>query len=421
MIGERTTTHATAMRFLPRLFRKAIGQGTLTFSAPRFGPETYGGVGPGPDVAIRFTDASWDWKILLNPELRFAEAYMDGILVIEEGSVADLVNLFYVNKRRFDMSANQIAVNGVLRKLKRFQQHNPIARARANAEAHYNIGNDLYRLMLDSDMQYSCAYFPTGEETLEEAQLLKKRLIASKLRLEPGQRVLDIGCGWGGLALYLAKVADVEVVGVSLASEQLDLARARAKAEGLEHRVSFELQDYREIIGTFDRVVSVGMLEHVGAHHLQDYFLNVRDRLNPDGVALIHSIVTKAPPGITSAFIRKYIFPGGYSPAISEVFGAVERSGLWPLDAEVLRLHYALTLEHWSQRFAEHRDEARDLYDERFCRMWELYLAAAGGVFRYGSNAVLHLQLGRERDAVPVTRDYLGEAGAALAERESGI
>lgn len=421
MIGERTTTHATAMRFLPRLFRKAIGQGTLTLSAPRFGPETYGGVGPGPDVAIRFTDASWDWKILLNPELRFAEAYMDGILVIEEGSVADLVNLFYVNKRRFDMSANQIAVNGVLRKLKRFQQHNPIARARANAEAHYNIGNDLYRLMLDSDMQYSCAYFPTGEETLEEAQLLKKRLIASKLRLEPGQRVLDIGCGWGGLALYLAKVADVEVVGVSLASEQLDLARARAKAEGLEHRVSFELQDYREIIGTFDRVVSVGMLEHVGAHHLQDYFLNVRDRLNPDGVALIHSIVTKAPPGITSAFIRKYIFPGGYSPAISEVFGAVERSGLWPLDAEVLRLHYALTLEHWSQRFAEHRDEARDLYDERFCRMWELYLAAAGGVFRYGSNAVLHLQLGRERDAVPVTRDYLGEAGAALAERESGI
>lgn len=409
------------MRFLPRLFRKAIRKGTLTLSAPGFGPETYGGEGPGPAVAIAFTDASWDWKILLNPELRFAEAYMDGILVIEEGSVADFVNLFYVNKRRFDMSANQIAVNGVLRRLKRFQQHNPIARSRANAEAHYNIGNDLYRLMLDSDMQYSCAYFPTGRETLEEAQLLKKRLIAAKLRLEPGQRVLDIGCGWGGLALYLARVAEVEVVGVSLASEQLDLARSRARAEGLDGRVTFALQDYREVTGTFDRVVSVGMLEHVGAHHLQDYFLNVRDRLSEDGVALIHSIVTKAPPGITSAFIRKYIFPGGYSPAISEVFGAVERSGLWPLDAEVLRLHYAYTLEHWSRRFAEHRDEARALYDERFCRMWELYLAAAGGVFRHGSNAVLHLQLGRERDAVPITRDYLAEARARLAERETGI
>ena len=205
---------------------------------------------------------------------------------------------------------------------------------------------------------------------------------------------------------------------MSLASEQLALARERAKAAGLEHRVSFELLDYREVTGTFDRVVSVGMLEHVGAHHLQDYFLNVRDRLAEDGVALIHSIVTKAPPGITSAFIRKYIFPGGYSPAISEVFGAVERSGLWPLDAEVLRLHYALTLEHWAKRFAEHRAEAAALNDERFCRMWELYLAAAGGVFRYGSNAVLHLQLGRERDAVPVTRDYLRDAYSALARRE---
>jgi len=413
------------MRFLPRLFRRAIRKGRLTLSAPGYGPESFGGEGPGPEVAIRFTDASWDWKLLLNPELRFAEAYMEGALVVEKGSIADLVNLFYVNKRRFDMSPGQIAWSGAMRKMKRFQQHNPVARARANAEAHYNIGNDLYRLFLDEDMQYSCAYFPTGTETLEEAQRLKKQLIARKLRLEPGMRVLDIGCGWGGLAMTLAEDFGVEVLGVSLASEQLDLARERAAARGLDGKVSFALTDYREVTGRFDRIVSVGMLEHVGARHLQDYFLSVRDRLDDHGLALIHSIATKAPPGITGPFIRKYIFPGGYSPAISEVFGALERSGLWPLDAEILRLHYAMTLEHWAERFAQHRAEAAAMMDERFCRMWELYLAAAGGVFRYGSNAVLQLQVGRERDAAPISRDYLwaarpGDSGEAASEAGPG-
>ena len=308
------------------------------------------GDGDGPSATIRVLDPSFDWKIALNPELAPAEAYMNGALVIEDGGAWDLLSVFFVNKRSFDMSPTQIFWNTLARKLRRMAQHNPIAQARRNAAHHYDLGNDFYRMWLDWDMQYSCGYFPSGDESLEQAQTLKKRHIAAKLGLKPGQRVLDIGCGWGGMALYLASVANVEVLGVTLSKEQLAIARARADAAGLTGECEFALRDYRLVDETFDRVVSVGMLEHVGVGHLGEYFLKVRDVLNPDGVALIHTISTKAPPGITGPFLRKYIFPGGYAPSLSELALSVERSGLWMTDCEIWRVHYAETLRLWRRQ-----------------------------------------------------------------------
>lgn len=408
------------MRFLPKLLRRAIRKGRLTVTGPNGYQESFGVAAEGdPDVAIHISDPRLDWKMALNPELAPAEAYMDGTLTIEDGGAWDLLEIFFVNKPSFDMTPTQIFWNSLARKTRRFVQHNPIARARRNVGHHYDLGNAFYRMWLDPDMQYSCAYFPTGAETLSEAQRAKKRHIAAKMGLRPGQRVLDIGCGWGGMALYLAAVADVEVVGVTLSTEQLAIARARAEAAGLSDRCRFELTDYREVTETFDRIVSVGMLEHVGVGHLGEYFLRVRDRLAPNGVALIHSISTKAPPGVTGPFLRKYIFPGGYAPSLSEAALAVERSGLWLLDCEVWRVHYAETLRAWRERFEARRPEIEAMYDARFARMWEFYLAASEGAFRYGSSNVVQLQLGRERDAMPLHRDYVVDARVALEARES--
>jgi cyclopropane-fatty-acyl-phospholipid synthase len=372
-------------------------------------------------VTIHLSDPNIGWKILLNPELRFAEAYMDGTIEVVEGNLRDLLMLLRLNRTHIDSGSVIALFNRLFRALRRFHQNNTLLNARRNAAHHYDLGNDLYRLFLDEDMQYSCAYFETGDETLEQAQLAKKRHIAAKLRLKPGQRVLDIGCGWGGMAMYLAQVADVEVLGVTLAAEQLKLARERAEAAGLASRVHFELQDYRKVQGQFDRIVSVGMMEHVGAPMLGTYFARIRDLLAPDGVALIHSIMIMEPPGITSPFTRKYIFPGAYPPSLSETFAAVERSRLWLLDCEVWRKHYAFTLKEWSRRFAACRNAAKALYDERFCRMWEFYLAGAETAFLADTLAVMQLQLGRERDAVPITRDYLVAETNQLHTREAQI
>lgn len=407
------------MRFLPMLFRKIVRKGRVNLIGPD-GSKYHAGPGGGPEVTLRILDPNLDWKIVLDPELNAAEAFMDGTLRIEGGGIHDLMMLIFANKRHFDMSGGQIVWSGVARKLRRFMQHNPIARARANARAHYDIGNDLFRVFLDRDMQYSCAYYPDGDETLDEAQTKKKRHIAAKLALKPGQTVLDIGCGWGGLALYLASVADVKVVGVTLAEEQYRMAQARARAAGLADRVEFRLCDYRSVQEKFDRVVSVGMLEHVGVTHLREYFLGVRDRLDTNGVALIHSISSKAPPGITSSFLRKYIFPGGYAPSLSETFADIERSGLWATDVEIWRVHYARTLEEWRRRFVEARDSGRlpPAYDARFQRMWEFYLSACQCVFDYGSSHVFQIQLARERDGVPLHRDYIAQTERDYAERE---
>ena len=413
------------MKYLPRLLRKAIRKGTLTVFGPDGESETFGGMEPGPDATIRITDPAFDWRIFLNPELNAAEAFMAEGLVVDNPSSGtgahDLLELFFVNKRHFDLSPNQIFWRGLARSVKRFAQHNPVSRARANVKHHYDLGNGLYRRFLCRDLQYSCGYFETGEESLDEAQTAKKRRIAAKLALKPGQKVLDIGCGWGGMALYLAMVEDVEVTGVTLSEEQLAVAQARAEALGIQDRVRFELRDYREVTETFDRVVSVGMLEHVGITQLTTYYLNVRDRLAPNGVALIHSISSKTPPGITGPFLRKYIFPGGYAPSLSEAVVSLEKSGLWMTDCEIWRVHYAETLKAWRERFQERRDEIEALYDEKLGRLWEFYLAACEHAFRHGSANVFQMQLARERDGVPLTRGYIGETEQRLREKEAEI
>jgi cyclopropane-fatty-acyl-phospholipid synthase len=413
------------MRLLPMLLRRVIHTGSLTLVGPDGVSETFGGATPGPSVTIRITDPALDRKLLANPELRFAEAYMNGGLEIAPEELRDVLRLFKLNKQRLNRSPSQAIFRRAARVAKRITRNNPL-RSRRNVAAHYDIGNDLYRLFLDTDMQYSCAYFPgrvsgEGDETLEQAQLAKKRHIAAKLLLKPGQRVLDIGCGWGGMALYLAQVADVEVTGVTLAEEQLKVARERAAALGLSDRVRFELQDYRSVEQSFDRIVSVGMLEHVGATQLGVYFNTVRNRLAPDGVALIHSIMRNSATGVTSPFTAKYIFPGGYIPAVSETVAAVEQSRLWLQDCEIWRKHYGFTIEEWAKRFAANRDAAKAMYDERFCRMWELYLAGAESSFRDGRMAVMHLQIGHKRDAVPLSRDYMAAETARLREREVAL
>jgi cyclopropane-fatty-acyl-phospholipid synthase len=309
----------------------------------------------------------------------------------------------------------------VLRVLRRrIDQYNRIAASRRNVAHHYDLNGRLYSLFLDRDRQYSCAYFPRGDETLEEAQLAKKRHIAAKLCLNrPGLRVLDIGCGWGGLALTLARDYGARVVGITLSTEQLAEARNRAIADGLEDRVTFELCDYRLMDGNFDRIVSVGMFEHVGVGFYRTFFDTVARCLDPGGLALLHTIGRSDGPGSTNPWIAKYIFPGGYTPALSEVLPAIERSRLIATDVEVLRLHYAETLRHWRRRFAANRDAISSLYDERFCRMWEFYLSGAELSFRREGNVVFQIQLAHDQTAVPLTRDYIGESEQAMAPRKT--
>jgi cyclopropane-fatty-acyl-phospholipid synthase len=406
------------MQFMPWLFRKRIRIGSLTLTGPAGFAETFSGSEPGPTVTIHVSDPSLDWKLLLNPELRFAEAYMDGVIEVVDGELRDLLMLLRLNRAHIERGVALALWNRMFHALRRFHQNNTLLRARRNAAAHYDLGNDLYRLFLDQDLQYSCAYYPRGDETLEQAQQAKKRYIAAKLRVRDGQRVLEIGCGWGGLALYLAQIADVEVLGITLAEEQLKVARERAEAAGLANRVRFELRDYRSVDDKFDRVVSIAMLEAVGAPKLNEYFRVVRDSLNSGGVALVHSIMRMEPPGIMSPFTRKYIFPGSYCPALSETLTAIEHADLWLLDCEVWRQHYAHTLREWSRRFAANREAAKALYDERFCRMWEFYLAGAETAFLADTLAVMQLQIGREQDAVPLTRDYLVTEMEKLKARE---
>ena len=306
------------MLFLPRLLKKAIKSGTLNLVTPDQQRMTFGTPDGTEPVTIKVHDKSLDWKIAFNPELKTAEAYMDGALTLEDGEIYDLLTLFYRNRRHFDRSANMIFWQGIARSLRRFHQHNPISKSRANVKHHYDLKDELFELFLDDDRQYSCAYFPNGDETLEEAQRAKKSHIIRKLNLKPGQRILDIGCGWGGMALQIAETEDVTVKGITLSENQARVARQRAEEAGVADRVSFEICDYRELDEKFDRIVSVGMLEHVGAPHLKEYFLSLRNMLGSDGVALVHSISSKSPPGVTGPFIRKYIFPNGSSPAISK-------------------------------------------------------------------------------------------------------
>lgn len=370
---------------------------------------------------MRLRDRRTIHRLILNPSLGTGEAYMAGDLSVENGGIYDLLDVLLLNAENNPAGHPIMRLRQSLADIsRRLFQHNPAGRAQRNVAHHYDLNGRLYSLFLDRDRQYSCGYFPRGDETLEEAQAAKKRHIAAKLCLDrPGLRVLDIGCGWGGMALTLARDFGAQVTGITLSREQLGEARARAAAEGLEDRVRFEMLDYRSIEETFDRVVSVGMFEHVGIGHYQTFFDRVGRCLKPDGVALIHAIGRSDGPGSTNAWIRKYIFPGGYSPALSEVLPPVERSGLVATDIEILRLHYAETLRHWRRRFAANRDAIAALYDDRFCRMFEFYLAGSELTFRRSGHMVWQLQLAHDQASVPLTRDYIvtAEAGKHVGEK----
>ncbi|MBD3664316.1 SAM-dependent methyltransferase [Sulfitobacter aestuariivivens] len=346
-------------------------------------------------------------RMCINPELGLGEGFMDGTITLNNTSLDDLLRVLITNRNDGGVPMWLHLSNRGRFHMRRFIQRNTPERARANVAHHYDISDALYQLFLDEDMQYSCAYFTDPDMSLEQAQIAKKSHIAAKLRLEPDNHVLDIGCGWGGMALTLARDFGVRVTGVTLSQNQLDRANARARAEGLEDRVTFRLQDYRNVDEKFDRIVSVGMLEHVGVPNYSTYFAKVADLLKPKGVGLIHTIGRSAPPLPHSAWINKYIFPGGYVPSLSELAGPIEKSGLWQTDIEVWRLHYAQTIRHWRTRFETNLDKITAMYDDRFVAMFRYYFAACIVAFEHQMQAVYQFQLTHERDAVPLTRAYL--------------
>jgi cyclopropane-fatty-acyl-phospholipid synthase len=394
------------LRFLLETF---IRRGTFRVTTSRGTVLTFGD-GTGQPVSVRFASRAAEWGILLDPELKFGESYMNGTFVVEQGSIADVLAICLGQKSEVPHWARP---QGLLRFLnRRLQQFNPRRRARHNVAHHYDLDSRLYSLFLDADRQYSCGYFESPEQSLDDAQIAKKRHLAAKLllgrdRLDRDLRVLDIGCGWGGLGLYLAEVAGADVTGVTLSQEQHAVANERAVEKGLAERARFKLQDYRDIDGPFDRIVSVGMFEHVGVNHYDTFFRKSAQLLADDGVMVLHSIGRSEGPNVTSPWISKYIFPGGYIPALSEVLPHIEKAGLLVTDIEILRLHYAETLKAWRERFLAHREQVERIYDQRFVRMWEFYLAASEMSFREQNLMVFQVQLTRRQGVVPMMRDYV--------------
>ncbi len=394
---------------LARLFRRLTRVGQLTVIDARGKAHDFGPPDGEPSVTIRLHDKALHYKLFFNPDLYTGEAYMDGTLTIEEGTLDEFLHICCVNLASAEPTLVKRAMDRLRPLVQAITQHNPVRLARRHAAHHYDLSDSLYDLFLDSDKQYSCAYFESPNRTLEQAQDAKKRHLAAKLLLKPGCKVLDIGSGRGGLALYLARVADADVTGVTLSEEEHRRSRERAAEAGLSDRARFYLRDYREETGRYDRIVSVGMFEHVGLPYYPAFFGKVRDLLADDGVALIHAIGRCDGPGTTDPWFRKYIFPGGYAPALSEVLPVIERCGLIITDIEILRLHYAETLKEWLRRFRINRHKAAQLYDERFCRMWEFYLASCAMDFRYQPKMVFQIQLAKRLTTVPLTRDYIFE------------
>ncbi len=388
---------------LPLLARR-IRKGSLVLRMPDGSTQTLGEGAPTAHVILRRKGVLR--RILRNPDLQFGESYMDGDWDAGEGGLLPLFELIHRNEDH-DYAKRGNLVSIMQRVRHRVDEMNTAVRSRKNVHRHYDIDEQLFRAFLDTDMQYSCAYFHAPDMTLEDAQTAKREHIAHKLLLKPGDRVLDIGCGWGGLALHLAEHYGASVTGLTLADDQYAIACQRAQERGLEDRVKFLLQDYRAHEGSYDAIVSVGMFEHVGRPQYQVFFDKVYSLLHPDGRALLHTIGRTAPPTVTNPWIHKYIFPGGYIPAASEVTARIERSGLVLSDLEVLRLHYAETLKNWNQRFQAVREETARRFDERFCRMWEFYLQISEASFRWSELVVFHFQLARANNTVPLTRDYL--------------
>ena len=402
------------------LLRKYVRHGRLSVRYPGGAIKTYG-EGP-PEIAIAIRDRAAQTALSLDPDLKLGELYMAGRLIIERGDIVGLMDLLMGNiARAGGASGNHRFLRLLRRPLRVFAQWNPARAARAHVAHHYDLSGHLYDLFLDTDRQYSCAYFTRDDNTLEEAQAEKKRHIAAKLHFDrPGLSVLDIGCGWGGLAMDLARHHRANVLGVTLSTEQLVTARRRAEQSGLAGQTRFELLDYRAVEGRFDRIVSVGMFEHVGVRYYPDFFAKARELLAEDGTMLLHTIGRSDGPGTTNSWIQKYIFPGGYAPALSEVVPVIEKAGLIVTDIEVLRLHYAKTLAEWQKNFQDHRAEIAALYDERFCRMWEFYLAGAEMAFRHEGQVVYQIQIARKIDALPLTRDYMMARGGNMAVEARG-
>jgi cyclopropane-fatty-acyl-phospholipid synthase len=385
-----------------------VGGSTFTF-----------GDGCGRPAAIRFTTRSAERGILIHPQLRFGEAYMNGGIVVEQGSIADVLAIVLAQHRDGRAPAWARMQELVRFLYRRLAQLNVRPRARRNVAHHYDLDGQLYALFLDADRQYSCAYFENGDQSLDDAQLAKKRHLAAKLLVAKHRRVLDIGSGWGGLALYLADICGAHVTGITLSRQQHAFAQVRANERGLSDKVEFRLQDYRDLSERFDRIVSVGMFEHVGIGFYDAFFRKCRDLLDDHGVMLLHSIGRSKGPNVTNPWIAKYIFPGGYIPALSEVLPAIERAGLLVTDIEILRLHYAETLKAWRERFLAQREQVERLYDQRFVRMWEFYLAASEMAFREQGMMVFQMQLTKRQGIVPMTRDYMAREEARLRMLES--
>jgi cyclopropane-fatty-acyl-phospholipid synthase len=399
--------------------RHIVASGRLRVIDSHGTPHSYGS-DHGRLVAFRLTDWLSEVKLAAYPEFYLGENYLNGTLVMEEGTIGDLLALLISNLETTHYPAVVKWPYQIRRLLKRFQ-YNPVGKAKRNVAHHYDLSGAIYDLFLDRDRQYSCAYFEDAEQSLEDAQLAKKRHLAAKMQIKPGMKVLDIGSGWGGLGLYLAEVCGAQVTGVTLSEEQYRLANERAQQRGVGEQVNFRLLDYRQLHESFDRIVSVGMFEHVGVGHYQEFFDKVRSLLNEDGVGVLHSINRSRGPGATSRWIAKYIFPGGYIPALSEVLPAIEKARLYVTDIEILRLHYAETLKEWGRRFNDHRKRAKEIYDERFCRMWEFYLASSELAFRHSGLNNFQIQLTKHQHALPVTRNYIMEEEDRLREIDSQL
>jgi cyclopropane-fatty-acyl-phospholipid synthase len=408
----------TSVDWLLSIFlRRFIRHGSLKVTTAT--GRTYAfGDGSGPAVAVRFASAKAQRSVLFNPQLRLGEAYMDGTFVVDQGSIADLLAILL---RQDHIAPPRWALPLQLGRylFRRVQQFNPRSRSRRNVAHHYDLDGRLYRLFLDADQQYSCAYFEAADQSLDDAQLAKKRHLAAKLKVEAGAKVLDIGCGWGGLALYLAEIAGARVTGITLSQEQYARAQQRAIERGRSQDAMFRIEDYRDVAGPFDRIVSVGMFEHVGVGHYDTFFRKCGKILGQDGVFLLHTIGRSGSPSVTNAWIAKYIFPGGYIPALSEVLPAIQRARLVVTDVEILQFHYAETLKAWRERFLAHREEVERLYDARFVRMWEFYLASSEMAFRESDMVVFQIQMAKRKGAVPQTRDYIGREETRLRALEA--
>lgn len=400
------------------LFERLIRVGTLTVIDAEGKTHVFGGA-EGPKTTMRLHDKALHKSIFRKPQLAVGEAYMDGTLTIEEGTLYDLLDILGLNFGDIDqklLPANSEAISAMFR---RVQQDNTVETAQQNSDHHYLFSDELFELFLDKEWQYTCGYYHSVDDSLDVAQVNKMRHLAAKLVLEPGVKVLEIGCGWGGLAVHLARTSGADVTGVTLSAEHQRGAQERAKAEGLADRVRFHLRDYRDEPDTYDRIVSVGMFEHVGTDRYGEFFGKIKDLLKPDGICLVHTIGRMHGPQTTNPWMRKYIFPGAYTPSLSELSAAVEKAGLWVTDVEVWRLHYAETLKEWNRRFQSNREKAKALYDERFCRMWEFYLQSCEVAFRRLGHLNFQVQLTREPDAAPLTRDYITDWERAHADAAS--